>query len=346
MTSGRCWSATACPSASARPDANDGVENRVRLWLLTQHHRYGTRTELFDGFPDDVCWQWMAITPAELAQVRYIDYDYGSSCRAAPAWRPTPPGASAPVWPCSGVPSDWVALWHGAGGRRRGPVPAADPGPNRARGRPGGAGGPRPAHRFHALETLTPAERAVFVLREVFDVACDQIAEAVGKSPAAVRQIAHRARAHVAARRPRGPVSPAQTRDALEAFQRAAETGDLQLLLHILAPDRVFPGASGGIVQAALAHVVGAGQDRRRGLAATGTSQRLPGADPPPQQRDQHRHRGTRRRRPHRAWTAGRLPGLHRADPFRRLWMGGIRLHAGQRTDASGVPSAPRQMSG
>jgi RNA polymerase sigma factor (sigma-70 family) len=54
------------------------------------------------------------------------------------------------------------------------------------------------------LETLTPAERAVFVLREVFDLAYDEIAEAVGKSPAAVRQVAHRARAHVAARRPRG----------------------------------------------------------------------------------------------------------------------------------------------
>ena len=57
------------------------------------------------------------------------------------------------------------------------------------------------------LETLTPTERAVFVLREVFDLAYDEIAEAVGKSPAAVRQIAHRARAHVAARRPRGVVS-------------------------------------------------------------------------------------------------------------------------------------------
>src|SRR5436190_5804257 len=57
------------------------------------------------------------------------------------------------------------------------------------------------------LETLTPTERAVFVLREVFDLAYDEIAEAVGKSPAAVRQIAHRARAPVAARRPRGPVS-------------------------------------------------------------------------------------------------------------------------------------------
>jgi len=72
------------------------------------------------------------------------------------------------------------------------------------------------------LETLTPNERAVFVLREVFDLAYDEIAEAVGKSPAAVRQIAHRARAHVAARRPRGVVSAAETRDALDAFQRAA----------------------------------------------------------------------------------------------------------------------------
>ena len=62
------------------------------------------------------------------------------------------------------------------------------------------------------LETLTPTERAVFVLREVFDLEYDEIAEAVGKSPAAVRQIAHRARAHVAARRPRGVVSPAETR--------------------------------------------------------------------------------------------------------------------------------------
>jgi len=99
------------------------VENRVRLWLLTQHHGYGTRTELFDGFPDDVCWQWMAITPAELARVRYIDYDYGSSCRAAPAWRPTPPRASAPVWPCSGCRATGRWAWRrrssaGPGSRR------------------------------------------------------------------------------------------------------------------------------------------------------------------------------------------------------------------------------------
>jgi RNA polymerase sigma-70 factor (TIGR02957 family) len=113
------------------------------------------------------------------------------------------------------------------------------------------------------LETLTPAERAVFVLREVFDVAYDEIAEAVGKSPAAVRQIAHRARANVAARRPRGVVSPAETRHALEAFQRAAETGDLQRLLDILAPDVVFLGDGGGVVQSVPRPVAGAGKVAR-----------------------------------------------------------------------------------
>lgn len=62
------------------------------------------------------------------------------------------------------------------------------------------------------METLSPTERAVFVLREVFDLAYDEIAEAVDKSPAAVRQVAHRARAHVAARRPREIVSPPRPR--------------------------------------------------------------------------------------------------------------------------------------
>ena len=113
------------------------------------------------------------------------------------------------------------------------------------------------------LETLTPTERAVFVLREVFDLAYDEIADAVDKSPAAVRQIAHRARSHVAARRPRGVVSAAETRDALEAFQRAVETGDLQRLLDILAPDVVLLGDGGGVVQAVLKPVVGAGRVAR-----------------------------------------------------------------------------------
>src|SRR4051812_23583028 len=99
------------------------------------------------------------------------------------------------------------------------------------------------------LETLAPTERVVFVLREVFDLAYEEIAEAVGKSPAAVRQIAHRARAHVTTRRPRGNVSPVQTRAALEAFQQAVETGQMQPLLDLLAPDVVLVGDGGGVVQ-------------------------------------------------------------------------------------------------
>ncbi|MFE7211169.1 RNA polymerase sigma-70 factor [Streptomyces sp. NPDC001698] len=108
------------------------------------------------------------------------------------------------------------------------------------------------------LETLSPTERAVFVLREVFEVGYDEIAAAVDKSPAAVRQIAHRARRHVDARRPRKVVSPSETRAALESFQRAFETGDLQGLLDVLAPEVVLMSDGGGVKQAALRPIVGA----------------------------------------------------------------------------------------
>jgi RNA polymerase sigma-70 factor (ECF subfamily) len=113
------------------------------------------------------------------------------------------------------------------------------------------------------LETLTPVERAVFVLREVFDLAYEEIAEAVDKSPAAVRQVAHRARAHVAARRPRGTVSAAEVRRALDAFQRAIETGDLQALVDLLAPDVVLLGDGGGVKQAVPRPIVGASKVAR-----------------------------------------------------------------------------------
>ena len=108
------------------------------------------------------------------------------------------------------------------------------------------------------LETLAPTERAVFVLREVFGLEYDEIAQAVDKSPAAVRQISHRARAHVAARRPRGTVSQSEAKDAFDAFQRAIETGDLQGLLDLLAPDVVLLGDGGGVVPAVLEPIVGA----------------------------------------------------------------------------------------
>ena len=107
------------------------------------------------------------------------------------------------------------------------------------------------------LETLTPTERAVFLLREVFALEYDEIAGAVDKTPAAVRQIAHRARSHVASRRPRGAVSADESRDALGAFQRAIETGDLQGLVDILAPDVVLLSDGGGVKQAVLRPIVG-----------------------------------------------------------------------------------------
>ncbi|MCM0673521.1 RNA polymerase sigma-70 factor [Micromonospora phytophila] len=108
------------------------------------------------------------------------------------------------------------------------------------------------------LETLSPTERAVFVLREAFDVSYDEIAAAVDKSPAAVRQIAHRARRHVDARRPRKVVSPSERRAALEAFQRAVDTSDLRGLLDVLAPEVVVVSDGGGVKQAALRPIVGA----------------------------------------------------------------------------------------
>ncbi|HEY9394879.1 MAG TPA: RNA polymerase sigma factor SigJ, partial [Nocardioides sp.] len=108
------------------------------------------------------------------------------------------------------------------------------------------------------LETLSPTERAVFVLREVFALGYDEIAAAVDKSPAAVRQIARRARDHVAERRPRESVSAAEARHALERFRDAATGGDLQSLLDVLAPDVVLFSDGGGVVQAARKPIHGA----------------------------------------------------------------------------------------
>ncbi|MGB7449044.1 MAG: RNA polymerase sigma-70 factor [Ornithinimicrobium sp.] len=107
------------------------------------------------------------------------------------------------------------------------------------------------------LQTLGDVERAVFVLREVFDVPYDEIAEAVGKSHAATRQIAHRARQHVAARRPRSTVSQQEQQRVVERFRGAASTGDLQQLTDVLAPDVVLLSDGGGKVQAALKPIYG-----------------------------------------------------------------------------------------
>ena len=107
------------------------------------------------------------------------------------------------------------------------------------------------------LETLTPTERAVFVLREVFDVPYDEIAEAVDKTPAAVRQIAHRARSHVEARRPRVSTDPAERDAVTRRFIAAVAGGDLQSLMDVLAPDVVLLTDGGGLKKAALQPILG-----------------------------------------------------------------------------------------
>ena len=108
------------------------------------------------------------------------------------------------------------------------------------------------------LETLNPAERAVFVLREVFAAPYDEIAQALGKTPAATRQIAHRARAHVEARRPRMQVTKDEQEAAVERFLAAIHTGDVKALLAVLAPDVVLVTDGGGLVAAALRPIEGA----------------------------------------------------------------------------------------
>jgi RNA polymerase sigma-70 factor, ECF subfamily len=109
------------------------------------------------------------------------------------------------------------------------------------------------------LETLTPDERAVFVLREVFGFDYDEIAGAVGKSVANVRQVAHRAREHVQARRKRfEPADSAMTAELTEQFMTAASTGDVDGLMALLALDATWTADSGGKATAARRPVVGA----------------------------------------------------------------------------------------
>jgi RNA polymerase sigma-70 factor, ECF subfamily len=109
------------------------------------------------------------------------------------------------------------------------------------------------------LETLNPDERAVFVLREVFGFDYDEIAGAVGKSVANVRQVAHRAREHVQARRKRfEPADSAMTAELTDQFMTAASTGDVDGLMALLAPDATWTADSGGKATAARRPVIGA----------------------------------------------------------------------------------------
>lgn len=125
------------------------------------------------------------------------------------------------------------------------------------------------------LETLSPDERAVFVLREVFGFDYGEIAQAVGKPTPTVRQVAHRAREHVRARRKRYPSSqatdPKRNAEITAQFLATAASGDVETLMTMLAPDATWTADSGGVVSAARRPVVGA---ERVARAITGLMRR------------------------------------------------------------------------
>ncbi|MEW2113835.1 RNA polymerase sigma factor SigJ [Streptomyces sp. NPDC005474] len=128
------------------------------------------------------------------------------------------------------------------------------------------------------LETLTPLERAVFVLHEVFGYAHTEIADVLDRSPSAVRQLAHRARQHVHARRPRYEAHPRVQREATERFVAAALGGDVGALMEILAPDVTVWIDGGGKRQGAGLRPV-QGREKAARLLAGYASRRPEGFD-------------------------------------------------------------------
>ncbi|WP_285780959.1 RNA polymerase sigma factor SigJ [Microbispora sp. NBRC 16548] len=113
------------------------------------------------------------------------------------------------------------------------------------------------------LESLSPAERTAFVLHDVFGLTFAEVGEAVGRSPAACRQLAARARAHVASRAPRFDVDPSEHRRVVHAFARACLGDDMDALVALLDPDVVFRSDGGGRVRAGRRPVFGAAKVAR-----------------------------------------------------------------------------------
>jgi RNA polymerase sigma-70 factor (ECF subfamily) len=107
------------------------------------------------------------------------------------------------------------------------------------------------------LETLSPLERAVFVLKEVFDFSYAEIADAVDRSEAAVRQAGHRARNHIQARRPRFEADRTKRRELTERFFAASIGGDINELMELLAPDVALWTDGGGKVRQAMRPILG-----------------------------------------------------------------------------------------
>ena len=108
------------------------------------------------------------------------------------------------------------------------------------------------------METLSPAERTAFVLHDLFGVSFDEVAAIVGRAPAAVRQLASRARRHVRGQSPWPSTDAAEHRRVVEAFAAAATSGDLAALIRVLDPDVVLVSDGGGVVTSARRPVLGA----------------------------------------------------------------------------------------
>jgi RNA polymerase sigma-70 factor (ECF subfamily) len=117
------------------------------------------------------------------------------------------------------------------------------------------------------LEQLTPAERTAFVLHDVFDVPFGEVATVVGRTPEAVRQLASRARTHVAERRPRFAASADEHDRAVRAFARAVGEGDLAGLVDVLDPEVVWTSDGGGRAIASRKPVNGADRVARAWVA-------------------------------------------------------------------------------
>ena len=127
------------------------------------------------------------------------------------------------------------------------------------------------------LETLSPAERAVFVLHDVFGLPHDEVADALGRSSASVRQLGHRAREHVQARRPRFPTDDLEQRRLTEAFVAACADGDLDALTRMLAPDVRVVSDGGGKAKAARREISGVDKVGRFMLGITKEGLSTPG---------------------------------------------------------------------
>ncbi|MGC4939103.1 RNA polymerase sigma-70 factor [Kribbella sp. DT2] len=125
------------------------------------------------------------------------------------------------------------------------------------------------------LETLSPLERAAFVLREVFDLPFSEIGDTLGRSESAVRQLAHRAREHVHARQPRHRVDKARHQELTNRFMAASSDGDYEQVVAMLAPDVELVSDGGGKRRAALRPMYGADKVARWLIAVISSPETL-----------------------------------------------------------------------